>query len=170
MRTFYACLIALAVFFNIGPADAVDNVAASTQLAGDFRSQMSLDEWKAHAKRAGFTWQVAENQMVEAKEERPRFSNIRIVVQVFTDLGESGEAHFQFFNERLMAIRYFPNDFIGYKSNLWRSKGAQADKAEILIEPSTRVYIAQDFRGLRFICFEDMALVRNMNNWIARYS
>jgi len=169
-RIFCLATAALASYISAGSLEAANEMALPTPLIGDFRSQMALEEWKIRMRQAGIKWQIVENQVVEAKGERPRFSNIRIAVNDYPDFGKKGNAQFQFFNEKLMAVRYFPNDFAAYQSRVWSENQAQTIQKEILVKPSTRIYSAHDFRGMQFVCFEDIVLTQAMNQWIARYS
>lgn len=133
----------------------------SYQSAKDVRRQL-----------APLSWEVVEDSHLGPTDQRPRFDVYTVSLKKFTHLGQVGELVLQFFNDRLMETRFFPDNVDAYLAAL-ANAGVdlrQQSEAEVTVPPHTRLSTAIDYRKRRYVGWEDIRLAEEMKRWIKRYA
>lgn len=130
-------------------------------LIGPFRSYQAPSEVADLLRQGNHRWSVEEEGALPETDPRPRFSVVRWRVESFHEGSLSGEANFVFFNDRLAEILVVPED----PSTLPNEQEAQRATPR-----SVRVRIDRDFRGKRYISYEDISLREEKEAWLSKHS
>jgi hypothetical protein len=92
-------------------------------------------------------------------------------VKGYQHLSLSGSLEARFLNDRLMEVRFFPDDFDRYLIALSASFGRPLESVQdSVIRPNTRLWIAAGFEGRRFVGYGDTRLQEELDDWIRKYA
>jgi hypothetical protein len=150
--------LSLATFGCWGPAD----------LIGGFRSHMSPAEVQAVLKARGSEWEVIEEGGLPPGDQRPRYSGAKWRASRFADLGFAGYAEFEFFNDRLAAVSFFPDSFDAYLSELDPQAKAQIGQPlRLSWDPRVNARVGSNHEGRRCVTWESVQLREEDRRWIA---
>lgn len=116
--------------------------------------------------------EVVEDSHLGPADRRPRFDVYTVSQKGFTHLGQVGELVLQFFNDRLMETRFFPDNVDAYLAALANAAVdlRQQSEAEATVPPYTRLSTAIDYKKRRYVAWEDVRLAEEMKLWIKRYA
>jgi len=106
---------------------------------------------------------VIEDSKLAAGDPRPAFSIYTVRVPNASDKGFSGELRLNFFNDRLMEVRFYPDDVSAYRSAMRADKPGRFDR---YVETRT----AEDYRGHWYVAWADKRLRDELDDWIERYA
>ena len=76
----------------------------------------------------------------------------------------------QFFNDRLMETRFFPNGVDAYLATLANAGVDLTKQSEVTVPPHTRLWTEMDYKKRRYVGWEDVRLAEEMKLWIKRYA
>lgn len=167
-----------------------------TPLLGNIPSQLGPDEVRKLIKAGPKDWVVVDDSLSKGNEKRPPFDILTIAISEYGDLGESGEARFYFFNNKLMATAFYPRNVDGYRKKLEDQKhvkfevhkqsflrrilyslfGVKSEDLagrpilEIRLTPNTRIELLKDYRSKENFYFEDTYLAEKHDKWIRDHS
>lgn len=115
------------------------------------------------------SWKVIEDNPGPT-DGRPPFRIYVAEVAPYSDHGQSGVLRLHFFNDRLMGTWFFPSDPIKYIEELKKAGLNFNEAGEADIAQYTRVRVASDYSGKRYVAWEDDRLRDELNKWVKRYS
>jgi hypothetical protein len=106
------------------------------------------------------TWRVLDDWHSEPREGREPVHILRLLLEPYEDLGNSGTLMLSFFNEKLDSATFFPKDMEQYLSSLRTRRGITLSKGvKHRMAPGTRVFIGVNATGQAYVTWEDGALV-----------
>lgn len=149
----------LAVALAASGCEAVESDKHS--LLGPLRSYQARSDVADLLRQRNLAWTVIEDDGLPEGDPRPPFSIVRWQVESFEEGDLSGEAIFVFFNDRLAEVVVFPKDPATLPTKQAAEQGAPS---------SLRVRIDRDFRGKRYISFEDDRLREEKEAWLSKHS
>lgn len=158
-RWVIAVLLATTVPVAVG-CEATESGEART-LIGPFQSYQAPSDAADLLRQRNLTWSVEEEDALPEGDPRPRFSVVKWQVESFDEGDLSGAATFVFFNDRLAEVVVVPDD----PSMLPSEQEAQRTAAS-----SVRVRVDRDFRGKRYISYEDVHLREEKEAWLRKHS
>ena len=139
-----------------------------TKLINGIESYQSIDDLKEYLARNSLRWEESENE--SSSNGRPPFNIHTIIIKNYSHLGFLGELSFGFFNNRLDGAIFYPRDVEKYISALEREGIKFDSNHEAQLPPYTRIRIATDFQGHKYIEWSDIRLDKEVDLWIKRYS
>lgn len=140
-----------------------------TKLLNSIESYQSIDEFKVFLSRSSFKWEESKDQ--PSPKGRPPFNMHTITIKNYSHLGFSGELNVGFFNNRLMGTLFYPVDVEKYIAALTKMEGIKFDgDQEARLPPHTRIRVATDYQGHKYIDWSDIRLDKEVELWIKRYS
>ena len=103
-------------------------------------------------------------------KEQPPYTIARLGVASFEHLGFTGELNLVFFNDRLEAVWFFPDDFNAYTSTL-KSRGVTitddiADSRRAL----SHVWTDKTLEGKPYVAWGDSRLLEQARRWLLRHA
>ena len=151
-----------------------------TLLLADIPSGISPDAARRSLNVAADNWTVIEDSHLPPGDKRPRSDVLIVEVRAFTHCGVTGVLGLQFYNDRLTATLFYPEDLPAYLHGL-AAKGihfepphSQADvraqAREVRLAPRTRIWLYRDYKDRDYIGWEDVKLIGEQNRWIDRHS
>lgn len=147
---------------------SVSGCWGSTELMGGFRSHMPPTEVEAVLSARGVAWEVVEKGGLPPGDQRPQYSGEKWRATGFTDLGFEGFAEFEFFNDRLAAVSFFPESFDAYLSALDRhAKPSIGARLQLSWDPRVNSRIGANPEGRRCVIWESVQLREEDRRWIA---
>lgn len=137
-------------------------------LIDDVESYLRVEPFLAQLKGRSLSFKVESPAPTSAETNRPPFNITTVRVSEFSHLGHAGELIVDFFNDRLIGVRFFPSDVAGYRKAL-ALRGIDPS-TEGHTFGNTRIWSAADHTGRSYVGWEDVRLAREMDIWIRRYS
>lgn len=147
-----------------------DGGGQKSPLLGGLASFESPAEVQGKLEPTLLPWKVVEESAPTPSDKRPPFHQYVVIVAGYSHLGQSGELKLHFFNDRLMASRFFPRNPEGYLEALRKSQGIDLTTTEASVPPHTRVWVSSEHDGQRYIGWADTQLEKEFDAWIRRYS
>jgi len=140
-----------------------------SDLAFGFKSYTNYDEIRSTvAKRKGM-WRVIEKNGTSPSDKRPPYEYIRVVSDLFDGSTYSGSLVLIFYNDLLMAVWFYPEDWESYKKSIAMDKHVEEDSWEN-ITGNVRAWIKRDHTGKRYMAWEDVTLSEAMQDWLEKFS
>lgn len=114
-----AALLALLVVYTVTGCDESE----STPLIGSIPSGISASELRTRLGASNQKWIITE-ELSDSTNNNPawRFTYLVAKLDGFSDYGEVGTVHFEFFNDKLVSATFQPQEKCSYESKL-RDKG-----------------------------------------------
>lgn len=138
-------------------------------LAAGLRGGLSPDEAARTLQSEARSWRVIENRTVPESGKRPRYSSLIVSTGKTTDMGQPGELVLVFFNDRLLATRFFADDLSAYRAALEHARGPIVVGKKSKLDKDTMVWTATDDHGRQFLALEDAAIAAEESAWISRF-
>lgn len=133
-------------------------------------SYLSVDAFLLKLKARSLAYEVERSPTPE-KSKRPPFNVTTVKVDAFSALGCTGQLTVEFFNDRLVGVRFFPSDMDEYRKRLLSQRGLDLlTQSEASASSNARVWSASDQAGRSYVGWEDVRLAKEMELWIKRYS
>ncbi len=148
----------------------VEVLQERTALIGDLKSYQTISDVRSSLGPLAEKWEVLEDSGKGSKSSKPPFEIFTAVVHGYVHEGFRGDLRLTFFNNRLMSTWFYPDDLAGYRKALNVKIPALAERESIKIPPFTVILVATDYRGKRYVAWEDSRLQEQMSMWIKRYS
>ncbi len=157
---------------NAGDGDTFDEVRADrAKLIAPFESYERSQTVQERLRDKGLEWNVVEDNKTASKDEtRPPFHVYVIRIGDFSDLGFKGVLRLEFFNDRLMAAWFYPDNFSSYRAAIEESHPQMRGRTSATIAPHVRVSFGSDYEEHNYVAWEDTRLREQFNHWIKRYS
>lgn len=109
---------------------------------------------------------VTDDNRLPKQKRIPPFNILTIKISDVNVGLYGGAASLTFFNDRLMEVRFFPDNVDGFLQTIdGLSKSENVD-----IKPFTRVWFYQDFEDKKYIGWIDYRLQQQVDTWIRNYS
>ena len=140
-----------------------------TSLSFGLTSYSNMEEVKSIVKNNNGDWKVIESSTLEKTDLRPPYSYVRIVSNNFFEKRFPGKTNLIFFNDRLMTVLFYPNDWSKYEKYLYPNQATKKDGWK-KTNGNLQIRINRNYNGDRYISWEDIKLSSEMRNWIAKYS
>lgn len=141
------------------------------KLIASFESYENISTIQQRLKTTGLTWSLVENNSTVSKDSRrPPFHIYVIKVHAFKDSGQKGDLRLEFFNDRLMATWFYPENFTSYRSAIEERYREIRGKQSLVLPQHVRITFARDYEDRDYIAWEDIRLREQVDLWIKRYS
>ena len=127
-----------------------------------------MSEWVRQLEARSLSYKMEKQSAPQA--DRPPFDMTVVTVPRFLLMGDRGELQVEFFNNRLTAVRFFPEEPDRVLGRLAESGVDLRSKPESATGPHARAWCAVDNLQRRYIGWEDTRLRKEVDLWIRRYS
>lgn len=153
------------------PVSFEDVAPDKALLIDGVESYLSVAVFLLQLKSRSIAYEVEYPSPASQEENRPPFNITTVKIMGFSHLGYTGELLVEFFNDRLVGVRFFTSSVDAYKRQLlFQERLDLLAQPEILSSKNTRVWSATDYAGRAYIGWEDIRLAKEMEIWIKRYS
>lgn len=139
-----------------------------TKLINGIESYQSIDDFKGFLARNSLQWEESEDK--PSPKGRPPFNIHTITLKNYSHLGFPADLEIEFFNNRLMSTTFRPSAVEKYIEALGKEGIKLDNKQEAKLPPYTRVRVATDYKGRKYIKWSDIRLDKEVELWIKRYS
>lgn len=153
-------------FYSI---DFQDTVSDTALFIGNIQSYQPVLPFLAQLRAQSLSFKIESPTLTQEKSSRPPFDITTVTVGQFSHLGYAGELIVDFFNDRLVGLRFYPSNIIGYRQALARN-GVDLSSQGNYRSGNTRVWYGTDYTGRQYIGWEDVRLAKELEAWIKRYS
>ena len=113
---------------------------------------------------------VFENSKLPKTDLRPEFSIYTIILPEYKIENVTGELEASFFNDRLMSVRFYPNDIKEFESLLKRKHNINLENRENISIDCVEINRWTDFEGNEYFGWSDMKLIKEQNDWISQHA
>ena len=135
------------------------------------KSYSHIEEIKSVVVKNDGEWHVVENTESPASDKRPPYQYVRVTTNVFEDSNFNGVSTLVFYNDQLMAVWFYPDDWDGYEKHLSLDRGINIDKDSWeRVSNNIRNWIGVDYTGKKYIAWEDVGLSKAMKEWLQKHS
>jgi len=149
--------------------DFQDKASDKALLIGNIQSYQAVSLFLTQLRAQSLSFKLDSSTLTQDKSSRPPFDITTVTVGQFSHLGYAGELIVDFFNDRLVGLRFYPSNIIGYQQALARN-GVEIPSQGNYRSGNTRVWYGTDYTGKHYIGWEDVRLAKEMDAWIKRYS
>jgi hypothetical protein len=156
-------------YYHLPPISFVKVESERTKLINGIESYQSIAEFKGFLSRSSFQSEESRDNQPSPKG-RPPFNMHTITIKNYSHLGFSGELDIGFFNNRLNSSIFYPAEIEKYISALEKEGLKLDNNRETIRPPHTRVQIATDYKGRKYVKWSDIRLDKEVELWIKRYS
>jgi hypothetical protein len=156
-------------YYHMPPISFIKVESERTRLINGIECYQSIDEFKSFLSRSSLQWEESKDTQPSPKS-RPPFNMFTITIKNYSHLGFSGELNIGFFNNRLINTTFYPTVVEKYIEALGKEGIKLDNKEEAKLLPYTRVRVATDYKGRRYIKWSDIRLDKEVELWIKRYS
>lgn len=119
----------------------------------------------------GIAWDVVEQSDASPDGKRPRFSVLRWKARGLGTEEFEGDSELLFYNERLARVTFFPSDPGRYVDHLRSTTGASENQVAPLPHDRRGSFLIETpHGGSARVFYEDPRLIKEMNDWIEKYS
>jgi hypothetical protein len=136
-----------------------------TPLGCGLESMMSQVKVERELKVKPAEWVVVEDRTPLSTDTRPMF-HILTISRPGTTCGGRGELQLTFYNDRLMYMQFFADNFDSARN----AAGLNPRTGDTHIAPNTRVWAGRSEDGRQYLGWMDLLLKREYDNWIDTYS
>jgi hypothetical protein len=136
-----------------------------TPLGCGLESVMSQEKVERKLNVKSSEWEVVEDRSPLSTDTRPMFHILTLSRKGTTCGGERGELQATFYNDRLMYIQFFAENFDSARN----AAGLNPRTGDTHIAPNTRVWAGRNESGRQYLGWMDLALKREYDNWINTY-
>lgn len=142
-----------------------------TTLIGGIESYWSIEDLEKHLRKASLSWELKRGSRPGPGDKRPPFIVDTVTIKNYSHLGFSGELVVEFFNNRLVGTKFWPQEIDKYIKHLASTEKLDiVGNQEVMLSKYTRIWIAVDYLGEKYVGWEDVRLNKEMETWIKRYS
>ena len=151
------------------PKEAYSTVAnTKMELLPGFRSYESISVVSKHLGDQASRVKVTEDSKLPASDRRPRFDIYTVEVPDREFCGEKGTLRLLFFNDRLASTWFYPEQSESCLQHL-RSSGIMVSDKQTTVG-DTIIWSSTDYKGRRYVAWEDRRLREEQDRWISKYS
>lgn len=154
---------------------------AGTVLIANLESGVSPEEARAAIAELAPAdrWEVVETSDLPPGDHRPRFSILRIRQEGVVHAGVTGTIELEFFNERLMLVKFYPAELKPYLTNMATKLGTSVDapgqetragRVIARFSRRTEMMVAMDFQDRVFVSYRDPQLLAEEEAWLRKFS
>lgn len=142
------------------------------KLINAIESYWSVEDLESYLTKRSLAWDLKRGQRPGLEDKRPPFIVDTVSIKNYPHLGFSGELVVEFFNNRLVGVRFFPRGIDKYIERLDSAENLDlARKREARVSEYTRVWIGEaNQERKKYVGWEDVRLSNEMKQWIKRYS
>lgn len=135
-------------------------------------SYMSFREVEEILNKMDAKWSITEHTTLEKGDLRPRYELLTLETTIFKANGFTGKTNLVFFNNQLMSVIFYPDNWNNYKIYLKEVKKISLNQKDQWRAKNEGVYMAinKDFNDRYYFLWEDMALKEEITIWIRKYS
>jgi hypothetical protein len=144
--------------------------ARSIELLPGIVSRQGLAEVKRSLNIDESRWQVVEDTRTPTSDKRPFYHYMVLSIRDFPGCATRSDAILAFFNDRLLHITCYPENFEAFITTLADRSIANIRRGDTKTRAGAHVFEGTDPSGRRFVTIEDPLLREELNNWIKRYS
>lgn len=165
-------IVFISALVLIGCQDYLDTQFPKVDLIDTVKSYTSESEIRHSLKVEDSLWVVVDSSGLSSKDRRPKFENKTVEVKAYSHLKCPGILHLHFFNDRLMEVRFFPEDFVIYLQAVEEEEKMKfSPDGKISIGPNKRVWYSTDTGSKKpFVGRADIRLEKQYWKWISKYS
>ncbi len=169
MLSFVSIIASLIACSDMTTSVSFEKVEAErAKLINGIESYQNIDDFKRALSNSALQWELIEDNRALRKGIPP--SNIYVIaIKKYNHLNAIGELRVIFFNGRLVSTAFYPGDINNY-IGLLEKTGIRFAADDSVISQHTRIRLAEDYRGLRYVIWQDMRLDKEMKLWLERYS
>ena len=143
----------------------------SVELAAGLRSRQTVAEAQRELQTSQAEWSVIEDSSLPPDDPRPPFDITTVSLAPFEHLGVTGELVLEFFNDRLVSVRFYPEQPRRYLEVLAESEAIDlSDRRGPTSRGGATIEKARDHRGRTYVIWSDPRLVRKRQRWVMRHS
>lgn len=113
---------------------------------------------------------VIENSKLSDTDARPEFSIYTVMLPDYKIGNITGKIKARFFNNRLMSVWFYPNDYDGFEKLLKERYDIHLKNREKTIINCVEINRWTDFEGNEYFGWSDVKLVKEQNDWISKHS
>jgi hypothetical protein len=148
-------------------------------LVDEWQSFSRPEEVKAKLESRQIAFEESFEGSLGANDRRPRFDFRRLQVPEYTLFGVKGELRFEFFNDRLMEVRFRPatselGQFLNSVASVEKvdtlSVGHRNQRREYRLPRGVQLSASIPFDQKFTLTWTEPALEQEMLDWIAKYS
>jgi hypothetical protein len=110
-------------------------------------------------------WEVVEDRRPLSTDTRPMFHILTLSRKGATCGGERGEVQVTFYNDRLMYMQFYAENFDAARN----AAGLNPRTGDTHIAPNTRVWAGRSEDRRQYLGWMDLQLKREYDNWINMY-
>ncbi|HVP64683.1 MAG TPA: hypothetical protein VMT82_07295 [candidate division Zixibacteria bacterium] len=110
-------------------------------------------------------WEVVEDRRPLSTDTRPMFHILTISHKGATCGGDRGELQLTFFNDRLMYMQFYADDFDAARN----AAGLNPHTGDTHIPPNTRAWAGRSEDRRQYLGWMDLLLKREYDDWINTY-
>jgi hypothetical protein len=143
---------------------------APKELIGDFKSYQTIQDFERKVKMKTDSIVVFENSKLPKTDLRPEFSIYTIILPEYKIENVTGKLEASFFNDRLMSVRFYPNDIKEFESLLKRKHNINLENRENISIDCVEINRWTDFEGNEYFGWSDMKLIKEQNDWISQHA
>ncbi len=148
-----------------------DIVKDRTTLLGGIESYWGIEYLENHLRKNSLAWELKRGPRPGLEDKRPPFIIDTVTIKNYSHLGFSGEMIVEFFNNRLVGTKFWPQEVDEYVKRLASTEKLNiVSNREVMLSKYTRVWVAVDHLGKKYVGWEDVRLNKEMKTWIKRYS
>jgi len=165
----------LLVFFSFTSCNqkekTQDEIKSSpTILMFGLKSYTSIDKIHKKINQKNGTWTIIENNKLAKNDKRPRYEIFTVSTNAFKDNKIAGITVLEFFNNRLMSVTFYPNNWTKYKKYLEKKNINILNNQWKDTKNGVTIRINEDNQKKHYFETEDTTLIKEYNDWIAKYS
>jgi hypothetical protein len=140
-------------------------------LIDGIESYWSVEDLENHLRRKSVAWEIKRGSRPAPEDKRPPFIVDTVTIKNYSHLGFSGELVVEFFNNRLVGTKFWPQKIDRYVKRLASTEKLDIiGNQEVMVSKYTRIWVAVDHLGRSYVGWEDVRLNNEMEIWIKRYS
>lgn len=159
------------VFYSLNsrPHETVAKSALPTPLYAGFNSLQTVDSVTAELDRRGLPWEKTGESKLPNGDTRPEYSFVAITSTRFLNNEFLGAMTFTFFNDRLMEMKFLPENVADFQRAISEESGVDLKKGRLVL-PFTEIREFIDNETRSGVMWRDIRLQEEQQRWIARYS
>ena len=134
-------------------------------------SASSEDAVKRALKISSESWNVVEDTKLADNDKRPAYHFKAAKVSNIKHEGHEGITKFEFFNNKLMSIRFYPSDWQKYSGFMSKEIGKPLvwDGQQEAYKNS-KVIFNKELTGKYYLLWQDENIYKELESWLKEYS
>ncbi len=135
-----------------------------------FYSYQTSKEFEKMVKLTNDTIIVSENSKLDSTDTRPQFDILRVSIPNYKHLAISGTLDALFYNDRLQAILFYPNNTTKYVNTLNDSLNINLREINEITQDCVKILKWTDYKNELYFGWRDMRLDKEQSAWISRFA